>query len=1012
MSGKTGQGTRVVEPTLVDALATMLGQADESPIVLSGADLVLEDEGKRFTLHTSELIGCGAQGAVVRATDEDGAQFAAKLELPCQTLRDRTARKTVLAFLRSLMRGHPLKERHYLKTHLMPLLAAGSVSDEVPGIGATTFDATVMPLCSNELATRADVSFEEIRDVILPEAACALHILHEHRIVHRDVKPSNLYLIDGTLVLGDFGISSVIEEGRRAAATKIDRRTPGYSPHSSTVQCENDWYALGYTIWTLYNGGVHPHQALIDADDLSSVLAGERPVPFVPRKPEHRTLGMLVEGLTYAHARGRLGYDDVQAWLANPEGFSYHDPSPAHAVTREGYQFEGTLYRDDADLASALGTTWEQGKRHLYTHTLASYFKACGKTDLAVALDDIVEVVPATVHNQDAGLSRAVSLIGDDREAFWWRGQRIALASAGHAIARMSQAEADALIRSGVLSWNAFRLGEAARDLYEALQDAESLAADAPAFARAFAASALSGEAASDRTQASPAGDALAHWEAAPAAFYRMICDEDALLAHVGALAAQCSYRPCASYARLAVKEPARAGVADKACRSRASRLLSLYAALGADKQGLARFAQSWGPYGYTSWCAEHVGLWQANTAVGKKLLKKTAACAGGGRGSDEEGVLDAAAAVDELRRHCAKSPYWTACGLADDDAWVVPVDSDAYFTARLAGTAVPRGWVRAMAQASAAAPADAAWLETAAIGSDDREAARAFAKRARESAEDIARAGAKRAEEAERSSIPMNAAKIAGYVILAVFAAIAWQPLAVVAWRIALDAQQTVPLVAAPSAYSAVAFAAFLAAVAALVVRRAAAIASAGQGKASAARADQAVKKLRDEADAAEAGTSRVRAFAAGTAPGTPPRILSAADELARLEKETGSADAPLLWNVAYWSGAGVCAAAMTLLVANGIVYALPVLLDAPVVSGVFVSVAEALGGSSAYLAIALAAACFGAAAYVARQSRGGVALVLMCAAPALPYLGAAAAFAALVIGIIVFALYCIFSR
>ena len=64
------------------------------------------------------------------------------------------------------------------------------------------------------------------------------------------------------MVLGDFGISSVLEEGRDTGATKVDRRTPGYSPHSSVVQRENDWYALGYTIWTLYNGGRHPHQAL------------------------------------------------------------------------------------------------------------------------------------------------------------------------------------------------------------------------------------------------------------------------------------------------------------------------------------------------------------------------------------------------------------------------------------------------------------------------------------------------------------------------------------------------------------------------------------------------------------------------------------------------------------------------------------------------------------------------------------------------------------------------------
>lgn len=147
----------------------------------------------------------------------------------------------------------------------------------MPGLGESTYDVVVMPLCDDAF-TRDGASFEELRDRIIPQAASALAHLHDEGIVHRDVKPKNLYLLEGEVVLGDFGISSVLEEGRDTGATKVDRRTPGYSPHSSVVQRENDWYALGYTIWTLYNGGRHPHQTLIDGDDLSAVLAGGRPV--------------------------------------------------------------------------------------------------------------------------------------------------------------------------------------------------------------------------------------------------------------------------------------------------------------------------------------------------------------------------------------------------------------------------------------------------------------------------------------------------------------------------------------------------------------------------------------------------------------------------------------------------------------------------------------------------------------------------------------------------------------
>lgn len=421
---------REVAPTIVDAAPTLV-DIDSTAPVLSGADLPFQGDGDRaFTLHTADVIGAGGQGTVVRATDGEGRAFAAKIAYQPHAVRDRLARRTVLSYLRRLMAGHPLGEEHFRETHLMPIYATGQISDEVPGLGESTYDVAVMPLCDDALA-HSGASFEELRDTIIPQAACALHLLHDEGIVHRDVKPKNLYLLEGNVVLGDFGISSVLEEGRDTGATKVDRRTPGYSPHSSVVQRENDWYALGYTIWTLYNGGRHPHQALIDGDDLSAVLAGGRPVPFLAHKPEHETLGQLIYGLTYAHSQGRLGYGDIQRWLADPAGFRYRDPLDAAAMAGPaGYQFEGKVYESRATLVTALAGSWEKAKRHLYTHGLEDYFRKLGETDLAVALNDITDRDPDTLPddedgNEDLGLSRALALIDPTRGAVFWKGEPV-----------------------------------------------------------------------------------------------------------------------------------------------------------------------------------------------------------------------------------------------------------------------------------------------------------------------------------------------------------------------------------------------------------------------------------------------------------------------------------------------------------------------------------------------------------------------------------------------------------
>lgn len=221
---------RDVAPTIVDAAPTLV-DIDSTAPVLSGADLPFQGDGDRtFTLHTADVIGAGGQGTVVAATDEEGpAPSSLRSPTSPTAVRDRLARRAVLGYLRRLMAEHPLGEEHFRETHLMPLYATGQISDEVPGLGESTYDVVVMPLCDDAF-TRDGASFEELRDRIIPQAASALAHLHDEGIVHRDVKPKNLYLLEGEVVLGDFGISSVLEEGRDTGATKVDRRTPATRP--------------------------------------------------------------------------------------------------------------------------------------------------------------------------------------------------------------------------------------------------------------------------------------------------------------------------------------------------------------------------------------------------------------------------------------------------------------------------------------------------------------------------------------------------------------------------------------------------------------------------------------------------------------------------------------------------------------------------------------------------------------------------------------------------------------
>jgi hypothetical protein len=89
------------------------------------------------------------------------------------------------------------------------------------------------------------------------ELAGALAHAHDHGVVHRDVKPDNIWLAgDGSAALGDFGIALADDKG--AAAGGALTGTPLYmAPEQATghgVGPRSDLYALGATLYELLCG--------------------------------------------------------------------------------------------------------------------------------------------------------------------------------------------------------------------------------------------------------------------------------------------------------------------------------------------------------------------------------------------------------------------------------------------------------------------------------------------------------------------------------------------------------------------------------------------------------------------------------------------------------------------------------------------------------------------------------------------------------------------------------------
>ena len=95
-----------------------------------------------------------------------------------------------------------------------------------------------------------------------PVIAAVQEQLHAKRIVHRDIKPDNIFITESnTLVLGDFGLVYFIDSRRtRLSATlenvgSRDWMPPwAYSIRVGEIRPTFDVFAFGKVIWSLYSG--------------------------------------------------------------------------------------------------------------------------------------------------------------------------------------------------------------------------------------------------------------------------------------------------------------------------------------------------------------------------------------------------------------------------------------------------------------------------------------------------------------------------------------------------------------------------------------------------------------------------------------------------------------------------------------------------------------------------------------------------------------------------------------
>ena len=395
---------------MMDNNVTRAMSVKDSNRLLLPQDIVFESENEKYEIYSNQLIDKGGESLIYKAKRMSNNEVVVAKIYDRYNPNDRVKnrnRKLVLEFLS--------KNSDYQQTHIMPLIDHGFI-DVIIDDGNSRLPVDILPLCEKGTLNNKKIDYNSLKSNLIPSVFIALNQLHTSRLVHRDLKPNNLYMLNDVIVLSDFGTTSEIisDENSAVGLTQERRGTPGYrAPEvfSGFFEESADYYSFGCTIASLYKGE-HVYQRILNTGNESELNASMRKGLQLDCPETEADLQSLVNALVMPDSAMRAGKDGVKSWLDDSKSFisAWSDKLKyGYGTSSFVFPFENTTYTDVTELTDAMLEKWDKAKRYLYgNQTITSFFKDKNPS-LWLKAFNIVEGKgdegEITAHNHNLGLA-------------------------------------------------------------------------------------------------------------------------------------------------------------------------------------------------------------------------------------------------------------------------------------------------------------------------------------------------------------------------------------------------------------------------------------------------------------------------------------------------------------------------------------------------------------------------------------------------------------------------------